>query len=228
MNVTLCSAFRNASNYIDRYFAQVDRLSNALDQRGDILHLILAEGDSADNTWQSLHRVACDGNMQLVTVNHGGPDYGSVVSTERFANLAKVCNAIWQRLPANADAVVWMESDLIWEPATVLALLDHLTHVPAVAPMVMLRREGFPADFFYDSWAFRKNGKHFGHWPPYDDWLGEDMMQVDSAGSCLVMRGDVARAVHWPSEDVIVGLCRLINEQGGSVWLDSKLQVTHP
>lgn len=227
MNVTLCSHFRNATAYLPRYFAQVGALQRCLDERGDRLELVLAEGDSTDDTWAWIYALSEDFNVDVERVDHGGKDYGSVVHPERFANIAKVCNAIWQRLPVDADAVVWMESDLIWRPATVLALLDHLAHVPAVAPCILLKREGWPENAFYDTWAFRKNGKRFGHYYPYNEWLSEDMMRVDSAGSCLAMRGDVARAVTWPSEDVIVGLCRQVYELGGSVWLDPNLQVTH-
>jgi hypothetical protein len=51
---------------------------------------------------------------------------------------------------------------------------------------------------------------------------------LDSAGSVLAMHGDLARGLHWPEQDVVVGLCRGIYAAGGSVWLDRELTVWHP
>lgn len=231
MNVTLCSAFRNASAFIGRYFEQMAKLRDRLGERGDCLYLVLAEGDSIDATWSDLFWVTDDFDCEVIRVNHGGPDYGSVVNAERFANIAKVCNAIWERIPQDAGAVIFVESDLIWEPSTMLALLDRLPKYPAVAPRIMLQREGFPDGYFYDTWAFRRNGKHFSGWLPWwdddEDRAYGEPVQLDSAGSCMAIRGDLARQLCWPAEDVLVGLCRLIYERGGSVWLDPKASVIH-
>lgn len=236
MNVTLCSAFRNSSAYIDRYFVQVAGLRDALKRRGDCLYLVLAEGDSVDATWSDLFWQTDDFDAEVLRVNHGGPDHGSVVNAERFANMAKVWNEIWRRIPDDADAVIFVESDLIWQPSTILALLDDLEHVPAVAPKIILRREGWPPNLFYDVWAFRRNGEHFTHNPPYVpltvkghiEMMDGSLGQIDSAGSCIVMRGEVARGLCWPPEDVVVGVCRQIRERGDSIWLDAQQTVVHP
>lgn len=233
MNVTLCSAFRNASGYVPRYFAQIDNLANALVGRGDTLSLILAYGDSVDNTGEMVrcHTTDMDGDygVCLFECSHGGPDHGSVVNTERFANMAKVWNAIWAKLPTDADAVIFVEADLIWELSTLLGLLDNLSDYPAIAPKILLRRHGWPEHYWYDNWAFWRNGTQIASMPPYfGDWIEDAPLQIDSAGSCLLMRGDVARQVAWPPEDVVVGVCRQIYEHGNSVWLDPKVSVYHP
>lgn len=233
MNVTLCSAFRNATPYILRGMEQMARLGNLLDGH---LHLVLCEGDSSDETYAALLELTplpvkygCY-TADIFQHHHFGPDHGSVVNAERFANLSKVWNAIWTRIPQDADAVVFVEADLIWEPATILALLDDLAHVPAVAPMIMLEREGWPKGFFYDNWGYWRGGIQIRTMPPYfaDLTSDADLLELDSAGSCLVMRGNVARRVTWPPEDVIRGVCRQIREGGDSVWLDANLSVVHP
>lgn len=228
MNVTLCSAFRNASGYIDRFIWQEIRLRKLLGERGGTLSLILAEGDSVDDTGRILSDEYSDmPNALLLNVSHGGADYGSIVNAERFANLAKVWNAIWQRIPADADAVLFVESDLVWEPATMLALLDDLAEYPAVAPMVMLRREGYDPNFFYDNWGYWRGGVQIGVMPPYFAELNGSLLELDSAGSCIAMRGDIARGLTWPPEDVARGVCRQIRVRGGSVWLNPKVSVIH-
>lgn len=241
MNVTLCSAFRNASSYIARYRLQMLGLAAALSKRRDKLRVIWCEGDSIDDTWHQLRHMYYSEDAECYSIDmfqhhHFGPDHGSVVNAERFANMAKVWTEIWRRIPDDADAVIFVESDLIWQPSTILALLDDLERVPAVAPMVLLERAGYPAKQFYDVWAFRRNGEHFTHNPPYvpltvkghTEMMDGSLEQIDSAGSCIVMRGDVARGVTWPPEDVVVGVCRQIRERGDSVWLDAKETVVHP
>lgn len=195
-----------------------------------MLDCIWGEGDHIDHTRRVLDVASTFYDAEIVTVNHGGPDHGSVVNADRFANLAKVWNEIWQRIPQDTDAVIFVESDLIWQPATMLALLDDIEKVPCVAPMTILRREGWPPRFFYDNWGYWRNGTQIGTMPPYFADLLPDthLLELDCAGSCLVMRGDIARHVYWPSEDVVRGVCRLIREQGGSVWLDPTQKVIHP
>jgi hypothetical protein len=230
MNVTLCSAFRNAEGYIGRYFDQLSALAIALLDRGDHLYCVWGEGDHTDDTPHVLDAAARFFDSDIVTVNHGGQDYGSVVHPDRFANLSKVWNAIFERIPHDSDAVIVCESDLIWQPQTLLALLDHLAHVPAVSPMIVLERDGWPKEYAYDRWAFWRNGVQIRSMPPYfDDLDGDpDLVELDSGGSCMAMRGDVARRVTWPPEDVFRGLCRQIREGGDSVYLDMRLKVAHP
>lgn len=232
MNVTLCSAFRNATPYVLRCMEQFARLGNLLDGR---LHLVLCEGDSSDETHAALLELTpipikygCY-TADIFQHHHGGPDHGSVVNAERFANLAKVWNAIWSRIPSDSDAILFCESDLTWSPETMLALLDRLADYPAISPMVMLKREGWHPDFFYDGWAARKNGRHISPMPPYfNGWDMESPVQVDSMGSCMAIRGDLARQLTWPAEDVCVGLSRIIYEHGGAVYLDPTQKVVHP
>ena len=109
-----------------------------------------------------------------------------------------------------------------------LALIDRLTDYPAIAPMVYLQREDYPEYTFYDTWAFRKDGRQFSQ--AYRYCRGFDSMHpfmVDSAGSVLVMRGELARSVHFTEDQVIAGLCGHIYEHGGSVWLDPQQSVFH-
>ncbi len=236
MNVALCSAFRNSTPYLANYIFQVRRLAWALAERGDNLYVVWGEGDSTDDTAWYLEFIKhttdrpADGQLRgtLINVSHGGPEFGSVVDAQRFKQLAYVANKIWAQIPDDADAVIWCESDLIWDASTMLALIDRLKEVPCVAPMIMLEREGFPPDAFYDFWGFRKHDKQFNQLPPYfSGWPVSGLVQVDSAGSCLVMNATLARQVHFTEESVIVGMCEQINSLGASVWLDTSLKVVH-
>jgi hypothetical protein len=226
MNITLCSSFRNSTGYLQRYFRQCDALDTLLFHAGHRLSFIWAEGDSRDSTMKMLHAARWRFKVQIVEAHHGGPAYGSIENVARFAQLAYVANKVWEVLPAEADVIVWAESDLIWEPAMMLRLIEWLNAVPVVGCMVM---DG--PNSFYDVWAYRRNGQRFTKQPPYHaDIAGAagGLLEMDSIGSIVVMRGDVARAVYVPMEDVLVGTCRMIRELGHSVWLDTGAVCHHP
>lgn len=226
MKITIVSAFRQASSYIERYCEQMDGLQSLLLGRGDSLRLVLGYGDSSDGTDamlydECLQRFDC----HLVDVSHGGPYFASIEHPQRFKQLALIGNKLWAQIPFDADVVALVESDLIWQAVTLLALMNHLSVYPAIAPLIMDLR---PWGRFRDVYAFRRNGERFTNYPPYHADLNGEVLQVDSAGSVLVMRGNVARGLCWPEEDVVVGVCRQIYERGGAVYVDPALKVIHP
>lgn len=228
MNITIVSAFRNSTSYIPRYFAQIDHLAIVLARRTPYTHLnlLLGYGDSTDGTGEALFEAAADSiGAHLIDVSHGGKEYGSVEDAQRFRQLAWTWNKLLPNIPRDSDAVVLLESDLIWEAETLVALIDHLATYPAIAPMIF---HAYPPDRFRDVYAFRRNGVRFTNEEPYHADLNGAVLQVDSAGSVLAMRGPLARKVCVSEVDVVVGLCRQIYENGGSVFLDPSLRVVHP
>ena len=228
MNIALCSAFRNSTDYLGRYFGQAHELDIALHDRGDRLQFIWGEGDSTDNTRRWLKAATYRFWAKIVDCAHGGGDYGSVVAAERFKQLAHVGRCIWAAIPAAADVVVYIESDLIWEPSTIVTLIDHLQEYPAISPTIMLDREEWAKTAFYDTFAFRKDGRRFTHFPPYHScYVPDRPFQVDSAGSCMAFRGDVAREIVFDEQTIFIGICEQIYANCGSVWVDPALSVIH-
>lgn len=229
MNVTLISCFRNAENYLWRYLGQIDHLTDCIEERGDNLDLIWGEGDSTDSTLEQLCRAIQRFGIraQIVDCTHGGQQWPSVVSPERFEQLGYVGRCMWAHIPQDANAVVYCESDLIWPVDTILRIVDQLQDYPAISPMVYLRRQGWPPEAWYDTWAARIGKRHFRHDIPYITEFDPDKpFRVDSMGSCMAIRGDLARQLVW-DEDVFVGICRQIYQLGGSVWIDPKTSVFH-
>lgn len=227
MNVTMISSFRNAAHYIPLYFAQVEALNRLLCKRGDHLSLLLGYGDSTDDTDCELFETASLSiGANLIDCTHGGPSYGSIVHPERFAQLAYMGNRLAACIPDDADVVAWCESDLLWDAPTLVSLIDLTATYPAVAPMIMDGPESF-----YDTFAHRRNGVRFTKTPPYHADLErccDGLLQLDSAGSVLVLDGDLARQARFTEEEVIVGYSKSIYRLGGSVWLDTSLQICHP
>lgn len=231
----ICSLFGNAVGYIDRYFEQIEGLREQLRQSEprSSLSLILGYGDDIDHTGELLAVYSSESiGARLIDVSHGGRIIGSFENEERFRQLAKAGNRVLAEIPEDADIAVWLESDLIWNPATMMMLLDRLNHLPAVAPRILHfdnpRLYPGKGPFWYDTFAFRRNGKRFANLPPYHADIANDLLQVDSAGSCLAMRGALARMVRLTEEDVIYGLCKQIYALGGTIWLDPSLTIYHP
>ena len=234
MKIVICSLFGNSIGHLERYFEQVEALAQTLWAKDkSCLSLILGYGDDEDKTGEMLFEYASAGiGARLIDVSHGGRIYPSIEHPERFRQLADAGNRLLSTIPHDADAAIWLESDLIWNPQDIADLLAHLDYIPAVAPRILhYDNPGlYPGDgpFWYDTFAFRRNGVRFGNLPPYHADLNGEIMQVDSAGSCLVMRGAIARQVRSTHEEVIYGLCRQIYERGGTIWLDPEITIYHP
>jgi hypothetical protein len=231
MILTIGSIFRNATGYLKHYFDQVVQLHGHLYPLSAV-QLVLVEGDSTDSTWDDLsaqiERIRPLGiRSRLVKREHGGPVFGSIDNEQRWRNISYACNGVFENLPKVFDAMIYVESDLLWQPQTVLALVEHLKTVPAVSPM-SFHRDGF----FYDIWGYRRNGICFTPSPPYHPDLAgapDNLLPIDSAGSCIAMRAEVARQARFAyPEQGILGFCRSIYDHGYSLHLDPNQRVIHP
>lgn len=235
MNIAIVSYFHNSKNYLYRYLSQVDALSELLEDRGDKLTLVLGYGDDTDGTRQLLHEEAHGPyGVELVDVTHGGKVYGSVVDKVRFKQLAGIVNKLWDNIPEETDIVGYIESDLTWKPEALLRLIEGVTSLsdalqaPTLLSPLIMTAEGEKSTF-YDTWAFRHNGRSFrARWPYHTQMRSApEYLEMDSVGSCFFTQAELARKLDWPEEDVIVGLCRKARELGANVLLDTRTEVYH-
>ena len=229
MNVVLGSAFRNSvrNNQLERWLAQAESLKIALWAWGHSMSVIAAEGDSIDHTRRALEEGLATRSIAttLVDVSHGGPVYGSCEAPERFKALQGVGNGILGAVGLDVDALVYVESDLIWRSEEIMGLIERLSaSIDVVAPMI------WAGDCFYDVYAFRDlKGERFGPFMPYSDCLRDRLLaEIGSAGSCLVMKGAVARECRITEKDGLVGFCRIARSKGYRIWVDSEREVRHP
>lgn len=228
------SMFNDATSYLDRYFRQVDSLRSLVDTAGDTLRCIWAEGDSSDDSYGYLLERAPSGlEYELLEVSHGNTVYKSIESPDRFAQLSRIWNLMLAQLREDDDTIILVESDLIWSPFDIAWLIQtSLTCNAIAAGWVFLRDRG---EWFYDTWAYRKDGKRFTHVPPYfhpyDDRsapIDRGVVEIDSAGSCLVFPAEIGRKVSVPAENELVGFCDRAREYGYSVLLDTRATIRHP
>lgn len=227
VNVAIGSAFRNsAGGHIRRYVERLEQLKKFLLARGHHLRWIATEGDSVDNTRIELQRMASylAVPITLVVREHGGPVYGSVATAERMKALSYVGNGILDGITEDDDALVYVESDLVWSPDVIGDLLGQVAKgADVVSPLV------FAGEAFYDIWAFRKGGVGFSPFEPYHPELDmSGLTEVDSVGSCLVMRGDVARRCRIRDDNALVGFCADARSKGFRIQVDARLRIYHP
>lgn len=230
MQVAVGSAFRNAGGLIPRYFQQIDRLREQLGPSISV-RVIAAEGDSRDRTRAMLQEKT---HTTIVDTTHGGPHFGSTEQPERMRTLSRVGNAIFDAVQLEDEVLVYVESDLIWEASTIDLLIQmakaRFCEFDVVAPLI------FAGDLFYDVWGFRGlDGQRFSPFEPYHSSmrksggsLTDSMTEVSSVGSCLVMRGEVARACRIRNDYCLVGWCEDARQQGYRIGVSANLKVKHP
>jgi hypothetical protein len=213
--IALCSIFRNSEGYLDTYFGQVKDLRNELD-----VTLVLGEGDSTDRTQELLHAYLSTDDT-LLHLPHGGPHFGSVDNPQRWEQIAQVvAPVIAEAITRKPKALVWVESDLIWDTGVMVKLIQTALGGRTVAPMVFAGN----TDRFYDTWGFRMGRKQF---LPYEPYMPEEgirdngYVKLDSCGSCFATSDlpDLAKwSGHWPFH----------SNKWGSLWLDPTICVRHP
>lgn len=219
----LASVFRDASDYLDRYQDQVKALREHLP-----VHVVAVEGDSRDDTWRRLQSL----DFYSLKVEHGGPRYGSIDFPTRWRQLAAACNVAMiaaTRLCKPDDPFVYVESDLLWEPETILTLVDDLARVPAVAPMSMIWDYSEDRERFYDCFGHTKNGRPFDYQAPYcDGWDPGSLIPIDTAGSCFVTSGHYLPYLNFSPTECIRGVGQSLRDNGWQLYLDPTVKVLHP
>lgn len=219
--LTIGSIFRDSEAYVARYSEQVVRIREAFP--GPV-HVIAAEGDSIDNTYELLCK---DPEIDTVLkVEHGGARFSSVVHPQRWRQLSVPGNAVLAAANRIGGIHLYVESDLLISAYTACALVSNLNdEIHAVVPMSMQKGR------FYDCWGHVKDGRMFSpHRPFYSGWSPEDteLVPLESAGSCFVLSPDALRCAEFSAIDCIRGIGRSIAAYGYQLWLDPQLRVEHP
>lgn len=225
-NVTICSPFRDAESYLWEYIRRI----NGLDYPIDNLRVIAVEGDSNDDTQKHLitfRETSPKGMVMLIKCDTGKPKHGSVVNAERFATLAQVFNAALDAVDLEwTDYVLFLPSDIRYEPDLLKRLLA--VDEDIVSPFVWIYIND--REFFYDCWAFRRNGSSLGSFPR--DQLaqfGNEPIRMDTVGGVTLINTTVLKAgVRYTPDEVDRGFCKWAKREGFHVLADPTTHVYHP
>jgi len=228
--------FRNAVRNLERYFDQLVQLRECVKPYDLGLYLIALEGDSVDGTRDKLHQYMDKLNIEgcIDNVSHGGLAWKSVEDQARLEAMSMIMNIGMQDVRNIAlpnDVVMWIMSDLKYDPQEIIRLIGHsLSFLDEIVftPMAMI--DAMP-DMFYDTWAYRINGKRFNNNVPYhsDIRYDEPFTGVDSAGTCLVFSASIL--LSNPSiksdKEEAVSFCNSARDAGIQILLDRSVKVYH-
>lgn len=228
MNIVVGSAFRNFAPRVDAYMKRVAALQAHANKTGQRHHVrvIAVEGDSKDSTRATLESQAIVHgiDLQLVTHNHGKREFGSTEHEDRMVAMSGVGNAIFEAVRPMDEVLLYVEADLLWDPHTVGSLID----------MAFYRAFGFDVfapyiaagTHFYDTWGFRMAREE--RFSPFYKGEDKEPFEVYSVGSCLTMRGEVARRCRIRNDYCLVGWCEDARAQGYHIACAPMFRVNHP
>lgn len=225
MNIAIASAFRNMEGRLGRYFEHVNALVRLIKDQHK-LRVIAAEGDSHDRTRMFLTQMGSAAPVEVVDATHGGPVHGSTENSERLKNLSHVLNRVMESVRDTDDILLYIESDLYWKPVMLQTLIEHAMNrtqnFDVFSPMI------FAGDHFYDVWGFRKSDCRFGPFPPYHHELSDDLTEMQSVGSCIATRREVAQRCRVRNNYAFVGWCEDVRNQGYRIAVCPDLKIRHP
>lgn len=240
MNIAIVSAFRNSSSRLLRYFLQVQSLLDHA-KRSDPnakIRVIAVEGDSTDRTRHELRNAKKVFNVpfkvDLVVHDHGKREFSSTEDVDRLEALTGVMKAGMSAVDFRDDVVLYVESDLIWHPHQVGSLIDMALRqdygFDIFAPMIWSGKDHLGQRIFYDIWGFRKNGARFSPFYPYSsEYLNNlHLSEIDSAGSCLAFRSEIAEKVVVSGSNGLVSWCESARKQGYRIAVAPQFYVEHP
>lgn len=235
--IVVGSAFRNCAPAITRYFKRIDALQEHAQQA---VRIIAVEGDSVDRTRELLSDYTRYFDLDIITCNHGKRKFSSTEDADRLVALSKVGNAIFGGVRDTDDVLLYVESDLLWDPHHVGTLIDCAAEkrygIDVWGPVVMAGAA------FYDVWGFRHlDGARFSPFENESYTLGEVVKndlglarevlpycELSSVGSCLAMRAEIARQVRITDDYCLVGWCKNARVAGYRIGIHWGAQVNHP
>jgi len=118
--------------------------------------------------------------------------YGAEMGSAIFRN--------WQDL-FEEDYFLLLDSDIVEVPSYLIKEMKRVNQ-PIVAPYIYQKG----SNIFYDTWKFRLNGRRFHPSSPPGEGLLVPM-EIDSAGGCMLVKGDVFKEVKISNPYPTISLC---------------------
>ena len=208
---------RDCEKWLNRFLLCLEQLEYLKEQ----LRFAIIEGNSKDDTWHMVNQFA----SQQDQVWFKKIDLDE--SLARHKRLAVLRNKLLEEALEDEEFVFWIDSDIVeFSPSLLRDLIK--ANVDVIAPYVLI--EG--TDKFYDHLAFRKDGVKFMFPDGFAIMeLPKELFEVDSVGTCMLVRADVyRRGVRYPEdhpESEQVGFCELAKKKGFKIFVNPNLKVFH-
>lgn len=181
-----------------------------------------AVGDSTDTTEIVLRSIAQHSRQEVEVVCCNTGILGDDPNT-RLLRLSATVNQAFDYVRPSDDMLVLHESDLISPPDVV----ERLLVIPAdvTAGWVTLGH----SETFYDTYAYRADGRMFSNYPPYHPrYRFTECFEVDCVGS--VWRAPAADFVSGIRAErfAVIDIMRQLKARGRRVMVDPTLHIVQP
>jgi len=236
--INVGSMCRDSQVWHNKYIGQVGRFFRQLDSQKTfdqfiINKIVIAEGNSEDDTWAVLQKEKEDReNLHLIKKDTSIIPIQSRIIEGRVKELATVANEVVEHI-TDCDYIVWQESDLIiLNEYLILSMLDSfdkIDNLGIIAPIIFGETHHH---IFYDTFIFRTLEdvcwQNSPPWAPnyyeYDRYI-----PMNSVGSMVMMKSDIVKeGGRFGPIEGFVDLCRKCREMGLKVYADKALHIYHP
>jgi hypothetical protein len=171
-------------------------------------------GDSTDET-EAILRAAADTDKRITLVRHDTNIEGTDPKT-RVRRISQTYSAGFDCVDPEDDYWCLHESDL--QSPTDLIGQFLASGLCPVAGWVKLD------EMFYDTWAYRKNGRMFSNYEPRPS----EPFQVDSFGSCAMWQAEDLRAGLRVEAMDFVEISEKLRARGRTLWVDPRITIVQP
>lgn len=214
--VAVISIWRND---VERSIA--NRVFHLLNKTYRPIRFIWVVGDSDDATEEFLRVIArSHQDIDIRVIRHDTGIVGDDPDT-RLKRMSRTADAGFSDVKYGDGYVLLHESDLQTPPDIIGRFL-----ATGKCPVA-----GWPTlgSAFYDSYAYRKNGRMFSNHPPYHEcYKPDEPFEVDGFGSCwLAYAGDFVEGVRGLDTGVI-NVCNALRARGRQLWVDPTIPVIQP
>jgi len=206
---------KDSAIWLPRFLAQFDKLT-------DVSRVVFNYGASRDPTLELLRQWENETKHSTEIIPE--PAMGGPLSAAEIALVYKDFQAIigeegWR----DETHFMLIDADIMEVPFDLVQRLKaHDKDI--VAPFVWTDRANPPQ--FFDVHCFRLYGYRFHPFSPPDPYDGE-AFEVDSVGSCYMVKHDVFKLIEYDNPHPHIKFCENALDEGYEVWADPGIEVLH-
>lgn len=236
--ISVCSLFRDSNVWHNIKINQVESYFLNLRKQAKLNNIIFKfhclEGDSRDNTLQTLEQYQKYYDVSIIKYDIGGSAPSSAGSNERRKLLSDVGNkCLHSALKDETDLILWMESDLIPVNNMLGQLLKSIEKIDwnnsgLIAPTAIINLQG--QNCFYDGWAYEGISKE--KWTVQD--LGKftsqpELIEMNAIGCASLINANNLRKYNIDFQDgCFPRMCELIRENNLKLFCQTNCFIQHP
>ena len=190
---------------------------------------VFIEGDSSDNTYRMLKNwLTPKKSYILKKVDRNHRPFVKDRNPKRtiyFSELRNMLIDLSLSIPEVSE-VLMIDANYGWKGDLISSLREVDTDI--AAPLVVMHKNRDGKYLFYDTWAFRKDGRQFSQFHPYVIGLGSEPLDLDSVGGgYLIKRKVLESGIRYDGNRDCehVGFCKMAKDMGFVIKINPKVHI---